>query len=75
MSDKVRQIVKVGEARFGKSIQKLFEERRQELITQLHRLDKRRREGWGYKKIRRKATWVPRHRRGAHYAMVPVKRR
>jgi len=75
MSEKIARIVKVGEARFGKSIQTLFEERRAELLVKLERLDKRRKEGWGYKKVRRKATWVPRHRRAAHYAMVPVKRR
>lgn len=60
---------------FHKQIRLLFAERRKELLEQLSRLDKRQKEGWGYRRVLRKGHKVPAHSVRAHYAMVPVKTR
>lgn len=60
---------------FHKNVRLLFAERRKELLEQLSRLDKRQKEGWGYRRVLRKGHKVPAHNVRPHYATVPVKHR
>lgn len=63
------------EKQFHRKINLLFAAKRKELLAQLERLDKRKKEGWGYRRVLRKGHKVPAHNVRPHYAMVPVKQR
>lgn len=53
----------------------LWAARHAELVEKLKRLELRRREGWGYRKVLRKGYSVKAHKVRSHYAMLPVKRK
>lgn len=54
-------------------IHKLFAERRAELLDRLERLERREKEGWGYRRVLRKAYTVRAHKVRSHWALLPVK--
>lgn len=75
MHKKHHDIIRSGERVFAREIKKLFEQRRADLIEQLKRLELRQKEGWGYRKIKRRGYTVRAHKVRAHWVMMPVKRR
>lgn len=52
----------------------LFAKRHAELVEKIKRLEFRQKDGWGYKKIRRRGYRVRAHNVRAHYAIIPVKK-
>lgn len=60
---------------FNRRINKIFADKRKELLEQLSRLDSRKEDGWRYRRVLRKAHSVKAYKVKAHYAMVPVKYR
>lgn len=75
MHRKIHKVIKQGEAQFGRDVKQLFEERKALLLEQLKRLETRQKEGWGYKRILRRAYTVRAHKVRSHWATIPVKRR
>lgn len=65
----------MNEKDFNKRIEKLFAEKRQELLEKLKRLDLRKKEGWGYRRRLREGYKVETYRVPPHHIWVPVKRR